>query len=134
MTNAELFAAVERWAQANYGRPAESVAIRVCGIPKRISFPILIAAQPVPARERERGNRHEDEPLPLCVQEILQTLREAAKPLSLTLLKQEMDRRGRSYSRSTLAHYCAELVQDGTLENPEEARPRGYRLPEEGEE
>ena len=133
ITNRELLALARAWAESNYpGCRLESISIR-CSYLER---PVTLVAGPPVALAREgradpAGYEHEDEELPLCVREILQTLREAQRPLSLTLLKEEMDRRGRGYSRSTLAHYCAELVQDGTLDNPPEARPRGYRLPEE---
>ena len=58
---------------------------------------------PMPVRSgrqfrSESLGQHESEELPLCVQEILQTLRKVKRPLSLTLLKEEMDRRGRSES------------------------------------
>lgn len=123
MTPREIMEAVQQFCAENYpGCKLQFITIHCRRLPK----PIRLAA--VPARSEQASNKHAPEELPLCVQEILQTLREVKRPLSLTLLKEEMDKRGRSYSRSSLAHYCAELVQDGTLENPEDARPRGYRV------
>jgi DNA-binding response OmpR family regulator len=64
------------------------------------------------------------------IQGILRTLREAGRPLSRTRLLEEMGKRDMDWSERTVACYLAELMADGTIENPEDARPRGYRLAE----
>ncbi|HZT80909.1 MAG TPA: sigma-70 family RNA polymerase sigma factor [Gemmataceae bacterium] len=69
-------------------------------------------------------------PASQCVVDILATLEEVGRPLTRTRLLVEMIRQGREWSERTVAGYLARMVEDGTLLNPDGARPPGYRLPE----
>jgi hypothetical protein len=60
--------------------------------------------------------------------DILATLREVGKPLTTTRLMEEMEKRRRHWNQRSVSHYLARMVEDGTLVNDPEARPRGYRL------
>lgn len=65
-----------------------------------------------------------------CAMDILDVLEAAGKPLATTALLAALARAGKEWSRSHVEKHLADMVRDGTLENPESARPRGYRLPE----
>ena len=39
-----------------------------------------------------------------------------------------MAKRRMEWSQRTVSGYLAQMVEDGTLDNPPDARPRGYRL------
>ena len=132
--NRELLNMVEAWARANYpGCPLELVTIQLRFLPAPIQLPACPGLpQPPPAAAPGEAAEQESQGggLPQCVLDILQTLREAKRPLSRTLLLEEMARKGRLWAESTVAGYLAKLIQDGTLSNPERQRPRGYRLAE----
>ena len=130
MSNAELFVAVERWALANYGLRAEGVAIRIRGLAEPVSLPIFTTAPPAaPNAEDEKDHRG----LSPVLLDVLAVLREATRPLSRTLILEELAKRGKLWNERTVAGYLAQLVQDGTLENIQEGKQRGYRLPAEEE-
>jgi hypothetical protein len=63
------------------------------------------------------------------VADVLRVLRAAGTPLTGTRIMEEMARAGIEWSKRSVDGYLAEMVADGTLENPDGARPRGYRLP-----
>lgn len=72
-------------------------------------------------------------PLHDCVRDILNTLREVKRPLTKTRLFEEMTKKNRIWGETTIMKYLKNLIEDGTVQNPEDARPRGYRLADEGE-
>jgi len=123
----ELLAQVRAWASANYpGCPLEYITIHLRYLPVPIQLaegPTVSTAAP-PAEERGLG-------ISPVVKGILRTLREVGRPLSRTRLLEEMGKRDMDWSERAVAGYLAKLMADGTIENPEDARPRGYRLTEE---
>jgi|SRR5215469_16154984 len=89
---------------------------------------VAAAAEPQPESERP-NSRHPM--IHRCVKEILTTLRAAGRPLTKTRLLEEMGKHGYEWSESTVTHYLKLLMEDGTITNPPDAKPRGYRLAEE---
>jgi hypothetical protein len=130
----ELLAAVRAWAAANYpGCPLEYVAVHLRYLP----VPIQLADAPGTAATPPRPNDEEDgrgkSGVDACTADVLAALRAAGKPLTKTRLLEEMAARARrreggEWSESTVCRRLANLMEDGTIENPEGARPRGYRL------
>lgn len=76
-----------------------------------------------PLDERRRG-------LAPCLLDILATLRDVGEPLTKIRLQEEMEKRQRLWGERTVDHYLKVLMEDGVIDNPKDARPRGYRLPE----
>ena len=134
--HADLLRAAAVWCQEHYpGLAIEAILLRVRGLPEAVRLPIApgLAAVPVDASE-ERGRGGLDR----CTKDILAALREAGRPLSKTRLLEVMDERfhrgeGGEWSERTVCRRLAELMADGTIENEPDARPRGYRIPAEGE-
>ena len=58
-----------------------------------------------------------------CVKDVVKTLRQAGRPLSRMKLYQEMDQRGRRWSRKEIRHALVELRATGTVRYE-----GGYRL------
>lgn len=88
---------------------------------------------PPPAPREATDDAPQDErrsPLAPCVRDILATLREVNKPLTKTRLFEEMARRGHEWGETTIMRYLKILMDDGTVANPPDATPRGYRLSE----
>jgi hypothetical protein len=50
-------------------------------------------------------------------------------PMTQTRLVFELKTAGKEHSPRIMSAALAEMVKDGTLENPPDAKPRGYRLP-----
>ena len=131
----EMLATVRAWLALNYpGCTLECVKIRVYGIKKSIRIyespvPVPVATE-IPkdtVAEDERGARG----LSPVLLDILKVLREVKRPLTRTRILEEMGRRGMDWSDRAVAGYLARLVEDGTLINDPEARPKGYRLADE---
>lgn len=132
--NRELLASVRAWAAANYpGCPLEYIEISC----RFLATPIRLADAPCPESALQgtvpRGGdgadeRADNDGISLCTKEILQTLLEAGHPLTLTMLKQEMAKRRFLWHERTLKRYLAELMEEGTIDNPKGVRPPGYRL------
>lgn len=132
MTPRELMAAVRQFVAENYpGCPLEYITIHC----RYLAAPIQLAEGPAAALPPSEAEPREQDGAGLspCVLDILKVLREVGKPLSRTRLTEEMQKRGLYWSDRTVARYLAHLMEDGTIENPEDARPRGYRLPPEGD-
>ncbi len=129
--NRELLAVVRAWVAANYpGCPFEYVTIHVRYLPTPIQLADGPAAPtwPPPAPPSEPTVTDESGPaLHPVTKAILHTLREAGHPLTKTKLFEGMIRLGYEYSESTICRRLAELMEDGTVENPPDAKPRGYR-------
>lgn len=129
--NRELLGIVRAWAATNYpGCPLKFITIHL----RHIKVPIRLAghpgAAPAPAEE-ERGRTG----LHPCTRAILALLREAGRPLTKSRLIELLDEGARGgrwedWSESTINRRLAELMDDGTITNPDDARPRGYRLAE----
>lgn len=107
-------------------RPVEPVAAAPTSVAP--AAPAIVAALDAPAEEEKSSNRHPM--LHRCVKEILATLRQANRPLTKTRLLEEMAHHSYDWSESTVVHYLKMLMDDGTICNPPDARPRGYRLSE----
>jgi hypothetical protein len=131
MTNPELLAAVRAWQQANYPScPLEYITIHLRYLP----VPVQLAEGPslAPGVAQEASGGEKGPGIHRCTRDILRTLREAGKPLTKTRLLEEMERLGYDWSESTVCRRLAELMEDGTLTNDPNDRPRGYRLPADG--
>lgn len=61
--------------------------------------------------------------------DIIAVLESVGRPLTTTQLLAEMNSRRMEWSQRAVSEHLAEMVRDGTLLNPEGAKPRGYRLP-----
>lgn len=132
-SNRDLLAVVRAWAAGNYpGCELEHISIHL----RHVSKPIRLAELPIPpppqsdietVREDERGDDRSNGVHP-CVKEILQTLKEVGRPLTTTLLKQQMAKRGFVWDERTIKRYLAVLMEDGTIDNPKDSHPRGYRI------
>ena len=89
----------------------------------------LPSGQPAPLvqAEGERGR-----PISQIRLDILTVLREAGKPLTTTRLLEAMALRKppMEWSERSVSEHLARMVEDGTLENPDGARPRSYRFPQ----
>lgn len=127
--NREVLAVVRAWANHNYpGCPVEFVTIHV----RYLSVPIQLAEGPValalPVAPSVEEERDEHGPaLHPVTKAILHTLRETGHPLTKTKLFEGMARFGYEYSERNVCRYLALLMEDGTVENPPDAKPRGYR-------
>jgi hypothetical protein len=115
---------VREWARQN-GVHADRMALTLTGQPVLV-LPLHAgghANNGAEAGEKGRGLSQ----IPL---DILAILESAARPLTTTQLLAEMSKRRMEWSQRAVSEHLARMVEDGTLENPEGARPRGYRLPE----
>ena len=128
----ELSEAIRRYADENLpGRTPLRFLLVTNEDKKPIRLPILGQRGHAPesppetsqSEEKGRGNSP-------VVRDILKTIREVGRPLTKTRLLDEMAARGMEWSERAVGGWLARLVDEGTLDNPEEARPRGYRLPE----
>jgi hypothetical protein len=131
MTTPELLAAVRAWAAVHYPScPLEYITIHLRYLP----VPVQLAEGPsvAPGVAQEASSGEKGPGIHRCTRDILRTLREAGKPLTKTRLLEEMERLGFEWSESMVCRRLAEMMSDGTLENPDDARPRGYRLPAGG--
>ena len=86
--------------------------------------------QTSPERAEEVSNPDAETHFSACIPDILDVLEKAAKPLTTTRILAALSQAGKEWSDRTVSTYLALMVRDGTLENPEGAKPRGYRLPE----
>ena len=136
MTNRELLDAVRSWAAANYpGCPVEFITIHC----RFLSTPIQLAMSPMlsgTVPNVEEGGERGPSGVDRCSKDILATLRAAGRPLTKTRLLEAMEARchagqAEEWSQRTVDRRLAELMADGTISNPEDARPRGYRLSDE---
>jgi len=84
--------------------------------------PQAVAAEEDSAAVRERA---------ACVADIIAMLRSKRFPLTQTRLLFEFSKTGKTWSPGLVAKCLRDMVADGTIENPPDARPRGYRLPPE---
>lgn len=75
-------------------------------------------------------SRRERKGLAPCVRDILAALRRVKKPLTKTRLLEELWRDGHEWSESSVINYLKILMDDGTIENIQEGKDRGYRLTE----
>lgn len=90
-----------------------------------------LATNVEPEKPADGAQQEEREPtLPRCVRDILSTMRSAGHPLTKMRLLEEMQRAGYEWSERTVDRYLKLLMEDGTIENPPDARPRGYRISE----
>jgi len=130
--NRELLALARAWAALNYpGCPLESISLRLRYLPAAIR----LVDGPSGANAIRQEDREGGPGLHPCAKDILDTLRAAGRPLSQSLLLEALGKRNSAgqcgeWSQSTVCRRLAELMADGTIENPEDARPRGYRIAE----
>lgn len=133
--NRELLAAARAWAEAYYpGCPLESISLRLRYLPA----PVRLVEGPIGSPRTETETELEERGhggLDACTRDILGALRSSSRPLTKTRLLEVMMERlhrgeGGEWSERTVCRRLAELLADGTIENPSDARPRGYRLAE----
>jgi hypothetical protein len=135
-SNRELLQLVRAWVAANYpGCTLDYITIHLLRGRYEV-HPVELAddlpGAPVETTAAPAGpggeERADDDGIPLCVKDIMQTLREVGQPLTMTLLKKEMAKRGFKWHERTLKKYLAELMEEATIENLKDVRPPGYRL------
>lgn len=89
-------------------------------------------SQPEPS---SNGQAKEEEPtittrFSPCIGDILDVLEKASKPLTHSRIMAALAKAEKEWSDRTVAQYLANMVKDGTLQNPKDPRRPGYRLPE----
>lgn len=114
--NERLFAAVRAWAAVNYpGRSVRRVILK------------MDQGEPVGLPMPPAGDAKGDvEPLRGCAADILTVLRAAGRRMTTMDILAELDRSGMEWSDRTVKGCLAELVDAGTIDNDQKARPRGY--------
>ena len=128
----DLLAVARAWVAANYGKRLRFLTLHI----RKVKVPVRLAAGPdadpgLAPEPDERGPG-----LRPCTADILAVLQAAApNPLTKTRILQalaERNRRGEGgeWSERTVIRRLNELMEDGTISNPPDARPRGYRLQE----
>jgi hypothetical protein len=100
-------------------------------------LPLALFPEPQPGAdpgEPQPGADHGENgrPISQIPLDILATLRAVGKPMTTTRLLEEFAKQGLQWSDRAVKGHLAEMVKDGTLENAEDAKPRGYRLAGEG--
>lgn len=132
----EFTLAVQRFVQDNFPSAVPlRVAIYLVNQPRPIVFPVLSRSSPAEGTTSLEDTTVEDSPshhakgeLPRPIKEILATLRHANRPLTKIQLMEELTEMGYEWCERTLDKYMKVLMEDGVVENPIAARPRGYRL------
>ena len=120
---ASLAQAVRRWAQQS-GLKVDSLTLSYRGRP--------VVVLPLPAgavSDAESPGEEKGKGLSRVVLDILVVLREAGRPLTGFGILEAMAMKNLEWSKASVESYLAAMVADGILENPPDARPRGYRLP-----
>jgi hypothetical protein len=113
---------VQQWA-LTAGVPVDHVALSYRDRAVLV-LPLNHVSTPAPDdEERPRGRA-----LSRCVLDILATLREAGKPLTETKLLEALAKAGYDWSRTHVERHIKGMMADGTLENVQEGRQRGYRV------
>lgn len=146
VSNRQLLEMARAWVAANYpGCPLEYISIHCRHLSAAVRLadgpPCPLAATPssgdaeappssggdeATAEEERSGDRTNG--VNGCLLEILVTLKEVGQPLTEPLLRRQMAKRGYICHERTIKRRLAELMADGTIENPPGARPPGYRL------
>ena len=62
--------------------------------------------------------------------DILEVLTAAKRPLTNLAVKAALAKAGKEWSDRWVDEMLSRMIKDGAIENPEKAKPRGYRLPE----
>ena len=98
MKNAELLAAVDRWALDTYGIHAERVTIRLRGVPEPASLPIVVekATDGAPASAPDATVPRETTP---TEDSIIEVLRTAEKPLKASTIAKRANRKFTNHFR-----------------------------------
>lgn len=134
-----LLEAIRAWVATMYpGCPFRYVHIHIDGVPVPITLAERPGAPPSQAAMMSLSsttpvspsNDHAENYFSPCIADILDVLEKAGKPLTTTRILAALSQAGKEWSDRTVSTYLALMVRDGTLENPEGAKPRGYRLPE----
>ena len=128
VTTSEMLSVIAQWAASVYPhQPSHKVCIYFHGMAEPVCLPLVPG---VPGAQAEASVDEKGKGLSPVVLDILKVLREVGAPMTCMRLMEEFARRGLEWSKRSVDSYLAEMVRDGTLENPEAARPRGYRLPQ----
>ena len=121
---------VHRWA-VRAGVEVDNLSLSYQG---RLVLLLPLLANEAPATEAPPPDEDAQAERGPCISpivlDILRVLREAGQPLTGMRLMEELASRDIEWSKTSVEHYLASMVKDGTLENPPDARPRGYRFPE----
>jgi hypothetical protein len=134
-STADLLRLVAAWCAEVYpGLPVAKVCVHFHGLPEPVTLPMPpFAAQPAHGHAPEAAGvsgtaEDRGKPVSQIPLDILSILRDAGRPLTTTLLLAEMSKRRMEWSDRAVQRHLAEMVQDGTLDNPDGVKPRGYRL------
>lgn len=65
-----------------------------------------------------------------CIGDILTVLQTARHPMTGTRIMDALGRVNKTWSKRWVEKHLADMVKDGTLDNPKGVRPLGYCLPE----
>ena len=87
--------------------------------------PQMEAPRPPVQREEDAGPRKRK-----CIDDVLDVLHELNTPLTGSRIKSELSRRGIEWSDRKVDDELARAVEEGTLLNDPQRRPKGYALPE----
>jgi hypothetical protein len=95
-----------------------------------LQLPIAtVAVQPTLVAEE--GDTEHEPRFYRCMADILEVLRAADRPLTGLAIMAALSRADKEWSDRWVSEMLSRMVKDGALENPPNARPRGYRLPRE---
>lgn len=114
----QLFEAVRGWVNRHYpGLAVEELSVKLSNqrkvkLPAPLQFP----------NASERSG---------CAEDILTVVREAGHRMTTSQIMDELERRNMLWGERTVKGALAVLVQEGKLTNDQNARPRGYGIPEE---
>jgi len=90
-----------------------------------VSGPMASAAAPPADLGEQNGPRFYE-----LMGDILEVVTAARRPLTNLAVKAALAKTGKEWSDRWIDEMLARMVKDGALDNPPNARPRGYRLPE----
>lgn len=127
----ELAEAVRHFLHDNLpGRTPLRVAIFTVEDERPLSVPIGTPVRAVPQEEETFADDGKRSKFSACTADILEVLEKVGKPLTTTRILAELSKTGKEWSDRWVAELLSRMVKDGTLDNPPDGRPRGYRLPE----
>ena len=129
----DLAQAVRRFLDDNLAahvNPRQVIVNILQGTDEPVQVTILLSRKPLAQNDEQEPAVKGRSSLPDCLTDILLTLREHhPRRLTKTRLLEEMFKKGRTYADSTVARYLAELMEDGTINNPgTKSRTPGYGI------
>ena len=135
MNTQQLLAALRAWlAEQAPGLVPSVLTVAFHNSATPLTLPIVPLASVSPtgnesvAEEPEHNQRFYR-----CMEDILAILETSDVPLTGLRIKSKLAHAGKEWSDRWVDEMLARMVRDGTLEDLQEGRPRGYRLPTEEE-